>query len=146
MGRAHNLLAGSRGETDPAAYHGPVVREKVGRLAGNRATMVMDRIQTRLTEHPAAGIFAKGKEGQSPTGAGSDLVEDVIRREARKAGEDPDTFSGNVWAGIREHVARTGELYGTPLKGTQRATPAARASHTTISSWIVFAQRLNTGC
>jgi hypothetical protein len=121
-GRQHNLLAAARGETDQAAYHGPVVQEKVGALSGNRATIVLDRIQTRLTEQPSHGIFAKGKEGQSPTGRDRQTVLDVITREARNAGENPDTFSGNVWAGIREHVSKTGELYGTPLKGTQRGT------------------------
>jgi hypothetical protein len=125
--RTHNLLTAASGATDPAAYHGPVVQEKVGALGGNRATIVLDRIQTRLAEQPSHGIFAMPKEGQSPVGANRKLVLDVIRKQAKIAGEDPDTFSGNVWAGIREHVKETGELYGTPLKGTQRVTAGSES-------------------
>jgi hypothetical protein len=126
-GRQFNLLVGARGETNPAAYHGDVVREKVMALGGDPAAIVLDRIQARLTEQPSAGIYAMPKEGQSPVGADRKLVLSVITQEAKKAGLNPDTFSGNVWAGIRENVKQTGELYGTPLPGVQAATRATES-------------------
>jgi hypothetical protein len=125
--RRHNLETAARGEADPAAYHGDVVREKVGALGGNPATVVLDRILNRVGEQPSAGIFATAKEGKSPGGRDRQTVLRIIRQEAAIAGEDPDVFSGNVWAGTRKHVSETGELYGTPLPGTQRATAGSES-------------------
>jgi hypothetical protein len=119
-GREFNLLAAQQG--DLGAMRGEVVKEKVAALSGDPAAIVLDRIQTRLMEQPSSGIFAMPKEGVSPVGANRDLVKKVITDQAKIAGENPDTFSANVWAGVREHVKKTGELYGTPLKGTQRGT------------------------
>jgi hypothetical protein len=99
-----------------------VVKEKVQALSGDPAAIVLDRIQVRLAEQPSAGIFAEAREGVSPTGKNRQLVKDTITEQARIAGENPDTFSANVWAGVREHVKKTGELYGTPLPGSQRMT------------------------
>jgi hypothetical protein len=119
-GRKANLLSAARG--DLGAMRGEVVKEKVQALSGDPAAIVLDRIQVRLAEQPSAGIFAEAKEGVSPTGKNRQLVKDTITEQARIAGENPDTFSANVWAGVREHVKKTGELYGTPLPGSQRMT------------------------
>lgn len=130
-GRSADLLKASRGER--YGYGGDVVQEKVDVMSGAEKA-VLDRIQTRLGEHPKSGILAQAQEGKSPPtgfrssdalpkrGDDRQLMQDAIAEQANVVGMDIRDFSANVWAGIRERVKRTGKLFGTPLPGTQRAT------------------------
>jgi hypothetical protein len=47
-----------------------------------------------------------------------DFQQAQIMDEARRWGRYPRDFSADAWAGIRETIKNTGELYGTPFKGS----------------------------
>jgi hypothetical protein len=119
-GRAFNLERAAEGNLE--AMRGEVVREKTQALTGNPMAMVLDRIHARLTEAPQAGIYAHSQEATMPEGGDRQLVKDAISKQAALEGKNPRQFSADVWAGIREHIKRTGELYGTPLAKTQSGT------------------------
>ena len=107
-GRVHNLEASARGDLE--ALRGPVVRGKADAMSGKK-TAVMDRWWARLSEDIDNNVFSGSQEGAIDDDMMPHLLEQ-IEIAAKRNGEDVDKYSADVWAGVREHVKKFGELNG----------------------------------
>ena len=107
-GRSHNLEASNRGDLE--ALRGQVVRGKAAAMSGEK-TAVMDRWWARLSEDIDNNIFSGSQEGAIDDDLMPHLLEQ-IETAAKRNGEDVDKYSADVWAGVREHVKKFGELNG----------------------------------
>lgn len=96
--------------------------------AGDPDASVMDRWYTRLAEDPDKGIFTGAVAGQfdSPTKARNRYreLQAVIAEAAKKAGQDANNFSADIWVGMRETAKNTGKLFGQKMKPASAKGPS----------------------
>jgi hypothetical protein len=122
VGRTNNLMNATSG--DLAALSRNKVREEGKAMSGDPNAVVIDRHHIRLAEAPERGIYASTQEGaigSAPLKRGKndyEMLQEVITRAAKEAGLSPADYSANVWAGIRERIKNTGELYGQKFKAS----------------------------
>ena len=121
--RAGNLELSTQGRYKELS--GQKVNAEARALMGDPDAMVFDRWWARLGEKPEMGVFTSGKEDafRQPTASdpgGYTHMENVVRPLAGEAGRDPRDFSADVWAGMREQVRNTGELFGQDMRSSQK--------------------------
>lgn len=114
-GRAKNLLAASKGEIDK--LNREKVRSMAKALLGDDDAMVFDRHWANLSEKTKDNIFTGIEKGQFPTGVPYKKLEEVIRKNAKKAGITPREYTANVWTGYRNLAQTKGEVFGVKTAG-----------------------------
>tara|TARA_R110000823_G_scaffold313721_1_gene441699 strand:- start:404 stop:2044 length:1641 start_codon:yes stop_codon:yes gene_type:complete len=114
-GRAKNLLAASKGEIDK--LNREKVRGMAKALLGDDDAMVFDRHWANLSEKTKDGVFTGIEKGVFPTGAPYKKLEEVIRKNAKKAGTTPREYTANVWTGYRNLAQTKGEVFGVKTAG-----------------------------
>jgi len=106
--RSNNLRASRAGDLE--ALSGPVVRGKSEAMQG-KDVAVMDRWWARLSEDIENNVFSGTEEGVIPDNMQPHL-QAQIETAAKRNGETVAKYSADVWAGVREHVKKFGELNG----------------------------------
>ena len=83
---------------------------------GDPDAVVLDRHFARISEDPTAlnPVFADRLPDRIPAGAPYQLTATQVRNAAKQAGSTPAVYSADVWAGIREEIKETGQLFGVP--------------------------------
>jgi hypothetical protein len=114
-GRAKNLLAASKGEIDK--LNREKVRGMAKALLGDDDAMVFDRHWANLSEKTKDGVFTGIEKGVFPTGAPYKKLEEVVRKNAKKAGITPREYTANVWTGYRNLAQTKGEVFGVKTAG-----------------------------
>ena len=114
-GRAKNLLAASKGEIDK--LNREKVRGMAKALLGDDDAMVFDRHWANLSEKTKDGVFTGIEKGVFPTGAPYKKLEEVIRKNAKKAGTTPREYTANIWTGYRNLAQTKGEVFGVKTAG-----------------------------
>ncbi len=114
-GRTKNLLAASKGEINK--LNREKVRGMAKALLGDDDAMVFDRHWANLSEKVKDNIFTGLDKGQFPTGGPYKKLEEVIRKNAKKAGITPREYTANIWTGYRNLAQTKGEVFGVKTAG-----------------------------
>jgi|TARA_R110002153_G_scaffold253780_2_gene411989 hypothetical protein len=114
-GRAKNLLAASKGEIDK--LNREKVRGMAKALLGDDDAMVFDRHWANLSEKTKDNVFTGIEKGVFPTGASYKKLEEVIRKNAKKANITPREYTANIWTGYRNLAQTKGEVFGVKTAG-----------------------------
>jgi hypothetical protein len=105
-----NLVKASEGRL--ADLQQNKVREMGQALVGDPQAVVLDRQHAKLSEKPAAGIYAATEANLVTPGKPYEQFKAVMSKAAAEGGETPRIYSAHVWEGIRDTIRRTGDLFG----------------------------------
>ena len=90
--------------------------DKVNAMAraqiGDPNAAVFDTHWAKIAEKPSADIYIDSKPNIVPAGESYQMLHTEVAKAAKARGRTPRDFSADVWTGIRDQLARTGEAFG----------------------------------